>query len=119
MSGEIPSIFELLLFYWLLLVSLTCVVLHHVLVVSVGGLGQVHAGHPHGGVPPACEEAQLSPRVHQGLPSQRGEKLLSLGCGVGHHIPVWLLKMLTCCLILPAATQWNKSGLLATTTAQI
>ena len=28
--------------------TLTCVVLHHVLVVSVGGLGQVHAhaGHP-------------------------------------------------------------------------
>ena len=38
-----------------------------------------------------------------------------LDCGKGHHIPLWLgwaglLKMLTCCLILPAATQWNKSG---------
>ena len=29
------------------LLSLTCVVLHHVLVVSVGGLGEVHAHASH------------------------------------------------------------------------
>ena len=60
------------------LTSLTCVVLHHVLVVSVGGLGEVHARHPHGGVSPTSKETELSPRVHQGLPSQPGAKLLSL-----------------------------------------
>ena len=50
------------------LLSLTCVVLHHVLVVSVGGLGEVHAHarHPHGGVSPASKETELSPRVHEG-----------------------------------------------------
>ena len=48
------------------LVSLTCVVLHHVLVVSVGGLGQVHARDPHGGMSPASKETELSPGVHQG-----------------------------------------------------
>ena len=66
------------------LTSLTCVVLHHVLVVSVGGLGEVHAHarHPHGGMSPASKETELSPRVHQPLSlssvaSERGAELLS------------------------------------------
>ena len=52
------------------LTSLTCVVLHHVLVVPICGLGDVHPRHPHpghpghGGMPPAREQAQLGTRVH-------------------------------------------------------
>ena len=51
--------------------TLTCVVLHHVLVVSVGGLGEVHAhaGHaPHAdrGVTPGVKQGERGPRVHGG-----------------------------------------------------
>ena len=50
--------------------TLTCVVLHHVLVVSVGGLGEVHAhaldalDSPHGRVSPRPEQGELGLRVH-------------------------------------------------------
>ena len=53
--------------------TLTCVVLHHVLVVSVGGLGEVHAhaldaldalDAPHGRVPPCPKQGQLGLWVH-------------------------------------------------------
>ena len=54
----------------LLGLTLTCVVLHHVLVVSVGGLGEVHAhaldplDAPHGRVPPCPKQGQLGLWVH-------------------------------------------------------
>ena len=47
--------------------TLTCVVLHHVLVVSVRGLGEVHAhalNAPHGWVPPSPKQGELGLWVH-------------------------------------------------------
>ena len=49
--------------------TLTCVVLHHVLVVSVGGLGQVHAHAGHApqadrGVTPGVKQTHPCRRVH-------------------------------------------------------
>ena len=51
--------------------TLTCVVLHHVLVVSVGGLGEVHAhaghaSHADRGVTPGVKQGERGPRVHGG-----------------------------------------------------
>ena len=65
------------------LTSLTCVVFHHVLVVSVGCLGEVHASHPHarhtphthGRVPPPSKETELSAGVHFQLSQLHYNKL--------------------------------------------
>ena len=50
--------------------GLTCVVLHHVVVVSVGGLCEVHphGPHAHGRVPPP-KQTELGTRVHPAAPT--------------------------------------------------
>ena len=57
-------------FVLFLTLTLTCVVLHHVLVVSVGGLGHLGQVHPHvhGGVAPGPrEETEASAWLHHPL----------------------------------------------------
>ena len=77
--------------------TLTCVVLHHVLVVSVGGLGEVHAhaldplDAPHGRVPPGPKQGQLGLWVHVTagaleLPSCLLRSLISQVTDFGHGV---------------------------------
>ena len=60
-------------FILLLVLNLTCVVLHHVLVVSVGGLGDLGQVHPHvhGRMAPGpSEQTEPSARLHHVRESQ-------------------------------------------------